>query len=640
MKFVDPARYVQLKASGKLPSPKGVAFAILKLLQRDDYKTDELVRLIQSDPAVAGQLLKFANAAIYGRSRPVVALSQAVTTLGASRVKVLVLGFSVLQNNRKGNCSQFDYARFWSRALATAISAQELASYAKITSEENFTAGLLCCVGELALASIFPERYGEILYTSTSLDERLVSEQNAFETDRRELSASLLMEWGLPKVMADAVYHCENPDEAGLQDGSRGFLLTYSLHIALALAEICVAAEADRWAMAPKLFTKAARLGIGTDELTSIADGVIANWREWGKALEIQTQDISSFEELLASSPPRELVNSGSPGSTSVAPIPPSNLSVLVICTDSPESRDIGAFLMADSYKVYSTSNSKDGLNVALRDSPDLILLEISAPEIDGMAFCQVLRDTSIGRSAYIILLGKDNDECRLTQGLSAGADDFLVQPVTVQTLSSKLHTVAKVIQLNKEILKERNGLVRSAGEWAGANRRLIQVAMTDPLTHLPNRRHGMDFLAAEWVFARANNLPLACMMIDLDHFKLINDQYGHEAGDFVLATLANLLQSTARSEDMAFRYGGEEFCVVCPGANLAMARVIAERIRQSTAAETFRFRDMKIDVTVSIGVAATEPPYTSDETLIRDADAALYRAKEAGRNQVACMSQ
>src|SRR5208282_1708071 len=139
MKLVDPIRYVKLKASGRLPSPKGLALAIIRMLQEDDYKIDDLVRLVQSDPSIAGELLKFSNAASFGYGRPIVSLSEAVTTLGTFRIRVLVLAFSVLNDHRGGRCPQFNYEQFWSRALAAAISAQALAPYAKINAEENFT---------------------------------------------------------------------------------------------------------------------------------------------------------------------------------------------------------------------------------------------------------------------------------------------------------------------------------------------------------------------------------------------------------------------------------------------------------------------------------------------------------------------
>ena len=163
----------------------------------------------------------------------------------------------------------------------------------------------------------------------------------------------------------------------------------------------------------------------------------------------------------------------------------------------------------------------------------------------------------------------------------------------------------------------------------------MSNVAMTDPLTHLSNRRHGMDFLSAEWAFANANNLPLACMMIDIDHFKHINDQNGHKAGDMVLVKLANLLQASTRSGDLIFRYGGEEFCMICPGATLETALAVAERTRQNIAHQHFHLESFDIPVTVSIGVSIMIPTHANEEALVHDADSALYRAKENGRNRV-----
>ena len=176
---------------------------------------------------------------------------------------------------------------------------------------------------------------------------------------------------------------------------------------------------------------------------------------------------------------------------------------------------------------------------------------------------------------------------------------------------------------------------MRTAHEWAGSHRRLMRVAMTDPLTRLPNRRHGMDFLAAETVFSRAHSQSLACLMIDIDHFKRVNDEHGHEAGDDLLAQAARLIETASRAGDLAFRYGGEEFCVICPGSDLRSAKLFAERIRKSFFAERFVCRDKTLLATVSIGVALMQAVHADGDDLMRDADAALYRAKERGRNRV-----
>jgi len=296
MKLVDQICYGNFKASGRLPSPKGVALAILNLLQRDDFNVGDLVRLVQSDPAIALELLKFSNTANFGHRTPVVSLPKAVTILGTRQVGVIVSALSILRSHRSGDCPQFDYEKFWSRALAAAISAQALASYAHINADENFTAGLLCSLGELALASVFPERYGEIISESDDGHNRVKLEQEAFGCDHRELSATLVLEWGAPLKLATAIYNCEAPDESDIQDGTRTHGLTLCLHIALAAADICVAGDdGARKAMLPNLYAKAARLEISEGEMNSTMDGIIVNWKEWGKQLKIQTREVVSF---------------------------------------------------------------------------------------------------------------------------------------------------------------------------------------------------------------------------------------------------------------------------------------------------------------------------------------------------------
>jgi len=630
MRFLAPSSYQQFKTSGQLPCPSGIALAIIALLRRDDYKMDDLIRLIQSDPVIAGLMLKISNAAIYGHSRPVVSLPKAVATLGASRVGALVLGLSLLQTYTKGKCAQFDYQRFWSRSLATAISAQALAPYAKLPAEENFTAGLLCSIGELALASIFPDRYGETLSAPGSIAERLALEQQTFGTDHRELGATMLREWRLPEILVAAVYHCEIPDEADFPEGSRSFVVTQSLHISLALADFCVAKEAERWKMLPNLFVKAARLGIEGEELSGLADKTFKGWREWGEMLKVRTQDIPPFANLLASPPPKIIEKTSTPFAA------PKNRSVLLVTSQAAESSELGGYLESNGFKVRHAANGEDGLNIALAESPDLILLEMVAPGMDAQTFCLSLRASPVAKDSYITVICNREDEDKLSETVDAGADDFLMRPITNLTLAARLRAAERVMHLQSEVLRERHNLAKSANEWAGSNRRLTVVAMTDLLTRLPNRRHGLDFLAAEWAHALSNKLPIACLMIDIDHFKSINDKHGHQAGDAVLASVSNRLKSSARSEDMVFRYGGEEFCIVCPGTNRRRAIEIAERIRQNIATAGFHTSELNISVTVSIGVAAISPPYDkNEETLIADADVALYRAKHLGRNRI-----
>lgn len=627
MQLLDSEHYQQLKATGRLPSPQGVAFAIIKLLQSDDYQLGELVRLVQSDPALAGRLLKYSNSAVYGNSRPIVSLNKAVITIGASRVRDLVLGFSILQAYRSG-IAGFDFQQFWTRSLAAAIAAQALASHARIAGEESFTIGLLLNIGELALAALFPERFGDILQLAADDPAgRLALEQNAFGTDHRQLGATMLAEWGLPEGLIAAVYHYEVPDAAGLAEGSRTHTLALALHFAHNLAEICVADEHERWAVIPDLFNKAARLGIGPDQLHQLVDEVIAHWREWGHELEIQTRELPTFAHMLSAAPPMAEKQEAATGYRQIA--------ALLVGRDDADSTTLAQQLADAGYIVNRIDNAADGLMVALRDNTALIFVDVRSQDVDGLAFCRSIRASSLGQDSYLVLIARPQDEALLAQNTDTGADDFLLLPVSTQTLRLRLRSAERLLALRDEIIRERRGVVRTADEWAGTHRRLMQAATTDPLTQLHNRRYGMDFLASEWGFAHTNGRPLACFMVDIDHFKQVNDQAGHDAGDAVLATVAETIRSNARTEDLVFRYGGEEFCTICPNADLVVATKVAERIRERVAAIPTEYAGTLISVTISIGIAIMDGIHSSPEEMLHAADTALYRAKQNGRNRV-----
>jgi diguanylate cyclase (GGDEF)-like protein len=192
------------------------------------------------------------------------------------------------------------------------------------------------------------------------------------------------------------------------------------------------------------------------------------------------------------------------------------------------------------------------------------------------------------------------------------------------------------MLLLREEIQRERRGIMRSTDEFAVTHRRLLRDALTDALTQLPNRRHGLDYLASEWAFARSNGLPMACLLLDIDHFKRINDTWGHAAGDAVLRQLADLLKRASRVEDLVFRHGGEEFAAVLPNAGVRAAAQIAERIRALVEKYSFIWEQQSIPVTLSIGVANLSSSIKDSQALIDAADAALYEAKRSGRNRVA----
>lgn len=623
---MDNQQYEELKASGRLPSPSGVALAIIELLRQDDYRIDEVTHLVQSDPAIAGCILKFANIPAFNHGRSFVSLDKAVFALGAFRVRDLVLGFSLIQSSSNVSCGDFDLDQFWSRSLAAAIANQQLAGYVKIAAEENFTLGLLSGVGELSMATLFPDSYAGLVDQASSVGELLSMERGHFDIDHRELCAAILTEWGLPEVFVRVVYFHEQMEMVEFMEGSRFQLLTLSLHFARRLAELCLAKEHQRWEMLSKLVTVGARLGIGSDDLSQLADRIVSAWREWGETLKIRTRNLPPFAEMLASAPPVfHEESSGVAGSERTSSRP----RILLIGSDGDGAAGVKP-LLDDSEWDAVTADSKDGLPV-LSGPAQIVVADLDVPQQDVIALCLHIRESA--PESYIIVVAPSGEVPALSRALESGIDDFLIKPVNANALEMRLRNARRMLVLREEIRRERRGFMTSSDSWAKGHRRLLQTAMTDPLTQLPNRLHGEDFLSLEWTSAHHSGRPLGCLMLDIDHFKRINDRYGHGIGDAVLCQIVNLIHGSLRSEDLAFRYGGEEFAVICPGASLQTALQIGERIRH--AVESASFAQIDNIITVSIGGAVAHNGHQGYKDLLRDADQALYRAKHAGRNRV-----
>ena len=634
MRFVAPDRFAELKATGKLPSPKGVALSIIRLLQREDYRVPDLVQLVQSDPAIAGRILYFANAAAFGRSRPIISLQRAIVALGSFRVRDLVIGLSVMHNHRSGQCLEFDYEKFWGHSLATGIACQELARFAQIASEEIFTIGLLSRIGELALATLFPDDYAGILIKARENGAPVEQlEQQRFAMDHHELAASLLCEWGLPEVLIQAAFHFENPDAAGFADGSRAQTLTYSLSFASALAQICMVDEESRWSLLPGLLARAARLGISGETLNDLVDRVVVCWREWGAKLQVRTQDIPPFAEILAATPPVRRMGTVPASEDRRSRSPCLNIELIGIPLD--ELKSMMQLIDSLGHQPVLIEETPRALAQTLRKPSQIIIADMSMPGLDPVDFCRRLRQSVTGEDCYALFLASPEQENRALEVIDAGADDVLLKPVNEQALRVHLTTAVRMLVLREQIHRERQGMMRSTDEFATVQKRLLQDALTDTLTQLPNRRNGLDFLASELLFTQSSGSPLACLMLDIDHFKRINDTYGHAAGDAVLRQLADILRRASRAEDMVFRYGGEEFVAILTNAPLKIALQIAERIRAQVEESIFDWEGQAIPVTLSIGAAVATGKELDGQALIQAADTALYQAKKNGRNRV-----
>ena len=315
---------------------------------------------------------------------------------------------------------------------------------------------------------------------------------------------------------------------------------------------------------------------------------------------------------------------------------PPEPFRILLVDDESITRRRLQKLLATTGHCVTTAADGREGLRQALDTNQQLIISDWMMPEMDGLELCRALRLTEAGRRMYVIMLTGCEDDTHLVQAFEAGADDYVVKPFRPRVLEARLRAGIRVLQLQEELERDKEKIDRYAEQLAAANRVLHKAALTDALTGLPNRRCLIERLGQEWAEATRHGRALACLMLDVDHFKRFNDTHGHDVGDQVLRNTAGVLKASCRSYDVVCRYGGEEFVMVCPDTDLDSARVVAERVRAAIEANIVATtQGRRLRVTISIGVAASDRDVADAVALVKAADDALYAAKEAGRNRV-----
>jgi diguanylate cyclase (GGDEF)-like protein len=253
-------------------------------------------------------------------------------------------------------------------------------------------------------------------------------------------------------------------------------------------------------------------------------------------------------------------------------------------------------------------------------DGPRLAILDWMMPGADGPTVCTAIRQKATAY-VYVILLTARDKQADMVEGLGAGADDFLTKPMNVVELTARLRSGERVIELQARLLQSQAALEHAATH--------------DRLTGLWNRGAVVDLLDRELNRTRREAASMSVLLADIDHFKRINDTYGHATGDQVLCEVSRRMPLMVRTYDTVGRYGGEEFLVVLPGADAPNAAMVAERIRHGVNATPVTGESFSLDVSLSIGVGCTDAVGFELAPLTRVADEALYRAKANGRNRV-----
>lgn len=643
-------KFELLRASGKLPSPKGVALAIIRLTQQDQVSIADLARVISGDPAFVGRVIKAANGLIAHHRRRIVSVPEALMVLGLPAVRSMVLGFSLISDYRAGRCANFDYDRFWTYSVALALGMQMLAQHTRVApADELFSLGLLARVGELALATLYPEAYSGVLEQAVGQPERGLSdfERDALAITHGELAVAMLSEWGVPRLFVDAVGRYDDPDGAQLVEGGRPLVLLQSLAAASRFAQVCIADGEAPAALVNELFDRGEQLGAAREDLLADCDRMHALFGEWCELLGLGFKPTPGIFDprvpeqgaMARDGDPvgAAIVDAGPDGSGMAVGVSGADVArVLVVEQDAKLREAAVAELRRIGGEVFEADSGSAALELAVELQPGMIVVGGALPDMDGLRLVCSLRAIGIGQPVYFLALVPDADEATQTVYFEAGADDVVTSVADAGALAVSLRAGVRVAKLQLALEQEREELGRYAAELAVTNRRLREAAMTDALTGLPNRRYAIDRAQQEWALASRTGKSFACMVIDLDGLKYINDEFGHDAGDWALRSTGSALRQTLRSEDVICRTGGDEFLALCPGSDLSAALACAERLRLAVSRLDLKFEGQHVPLSVSVGVAEKDDSIANVDALRRAADRGAYLAKAAGRNGVA----
>ncbi|RJP93699.1 MAG: diguanylate cyclase [Desulfobacteraceae bacterium] len=298
---------------------------------------------------------------------------------------------------------------------------------------------------------------------------------------------------------------------------------------------------------------------------------------------------------------------------------------ILIAEDDCTTRKTLAGVLKKNGHEVLEAVNGAEALqSMQPPDAPDLAIVDWIMPEMEGLEVLRRVRAIQTDRPIYIIMLTIKGDKADIIAGLEAGADDYLPKPFDHGELSARVEVGRRLLEMQGKLIEARNALAHEATH--------------DPLTGMLNRRAILNHLHKELSRARRHGGLLGIGMCDIDHFKRVNDTYGHQTGDEVLCGLTHILSESIREYDSLGRMGGEEFLVITPMKAGTDPASVFDRLCTQVAESPITTRSGALSVTLSIGAAYATAESTVDE-LLEAADAALYRAKKEGRNR-ACLSE
>jgi len=298
-------------------------------------------------------------------------------------------------------------------------------------------------------------------------------------------------------------------------------------------------------------------------------------------------------------------------------------LPVILAVDDNETNIDILLELLGEKYDVMVAIDGVSALEIAQEEEIDLILLDIMMPEMDGYEVCKRLKQNPKTKEIPVIFLTAKSDEDSIEKAYDVGGIDYITKPFRPKELLARVNRELKIQSLIKEL--------------KASYEKLQELAQTDPLTRLYNRRYFSEISSNILNLAKREKKPLSVVMLDIDKFKRVNDTYGHQVGDEVIVSLANILKANKRESDIVCRYGGEEFVILLPNTPIDGAVNFANKLREKVQNYILNLDDgTTLKFTISLGVASVNlEKEESIEKALNRADEALYESKNSGRNRV-----
>ncbi len=490
--------------SDSLPSMPAVAFKVLELSRQDDVSIQDVATVIAKDPALTAKMMKVSNSSLFGMSKKVATIEQAMMILGMRTVKIMALGFSLVETFNRDTGVGFDYPKYWRRSLSTAVAARQLAGVlGDARRDEAFVGGLLCDVGMIAAEQHPQQIYRPVINAHRSDGGRIHDiEHDLLDITHAQISAMMLANWSMPETLCQAVQAHHGEGFAALEPRTK------------VLAGVLWAAS------------EISELFCGDIEPADFV-GV------WDRVVSLVGISSDALDEVL------------------------------------------------------------DALNGNVKEAAELFSIELGA----AISYDQI-RQGAMAQLANLSLSAEHERAVAESRALQAQTQ--------VATLSEQ-------------------------------NARLKVDAQTDGLTGIANRSSFDEHLALAIDLATEKQGDLGLILLDLDHFKQLNDTYGHQAGDETLRLVGRCLNKITDDLRFTARYGGEEFAIVATNATARELRELAEDIRKAVSRIRFQHGNKELSVTASLGAAHVSfaEEMIDPEEIIRRADECLYDAKQDGRNRV-----